>query len=112
MTENPRNVMVCDAPYLQNEFGDPNFFYFFNPILSFSTSSESFEKICALELLGVNVLKQCPVVFPPKVCFVFKMLCNFMQENCAEHAYYCSHIIKRHNHNNFFCFSGQNNSNY
>ena len=23
---NPRNAMVCDTPYLQNEFGDPRFF--------------------------------------------------------------------------------------
>ena len=27
MTGNPRNAMVCDAPYLQNEFGDPRFFF-------------------------------------------------------------------------------------
>ena len=31
--------MVCDAPYLQNEFGDPQIF---NIILSFSTYSEDF----------------------------------------------------------------------
>ena len=35
----------------------PHFFYVFNLILSFSTCSESFEKICAWELLGANVLK-------------------------------------------------------
>ena len=35
----------------------PDFFYVFKLILSFSTCSESFEKICAWELLGVNVLK-------------------------------------------------------
>ena len=57
MTGNPRNAMVCDASYLQNEFSDPQFFYVFNLILSFSTCSESFEKICAWELLGTNVLK-------------------------------------------------------
>ena len=57
MTGNPRNVMVCDTPYLQNEFGDPRFFYVFNLILSFSTCSQSFKKICAWELLGANVLK-------------------------------------------------------
>ena len=34
----------------------PDFFYVFNLILSFSTCSESFEKICAWELLGANVL--------------------------------------------------------
>ena len=27
MTGNPRNAMVCDAPYLQNQFGDPHFFF-------------------------------------------------------------------------------------
>ena len=26
MTGNPRNAMVCDTPYLQNEFGDPRYF--------------------------------------------------------------------------------------
>ena len=36
--------MVCDTPYLQNEFGDPRFFYVFNLILSFSTCSQSFKK--------------------------------------------------------------------
>ena len=35
----------------------PDFFYVFNLILSFSTCSESFEKICAWKLLGANVLK-------------------------------------------------------
>ena len=36
----------------------PDFFYVFNLILSFSTCSESFEKICAWELLGANVLNK------------------------------------------------------
>ena len=27
---NPRNAMICDAPYLQNEFGDPRFFLRFS----------------------------------------------------------------------------------
>ena len=58
MTGNSRNAMVYDARYLQNEFGDLRFFYVFNLILSFSTCSESFEKICAWELLGANVLKR------------------------------------------------------
>ena len=49
--------MVCDAPYFQNEFGDPPFFYVFNIILSFSTYSQSLKKICKWELLGANVLK-------------------------------------------------------
>ncbi len=29
VTGNPRNAMVYDAPYLQNEFGDPRFFLLF-----------------------------------------------------------------------------------
>ena len=38
MTGNPRNAMVCDTPYLQNEIGNPRFFFYvFNLILSFST---------------------------------------------------------------------------
>ena len=57
MTGNPRNAMVCDAPYLQNEFGDPDFFYVFNIILSFSICSQSFKEICTWGILGVNVLK-------------------------------------------------------
>ena len=48
--------MVCDTPYRQNEFGDPDFFYVFNLVLSFSTCSQSFKKICTWELLGANVL--------------------------------------------------------
>ena len=35
----------------------PDFFYVFNLILSFSTCSQSFKKICVWELLGANVLK-------------------------------------------------------
>ena len=35
----------------------PDFFYVFNLILSFSTCSQRFKKICAWELLGANVLK-------------------------------------------------------
>ena len=35
----------------------PDFFNVFNLILSFSTCSESFEKICVWELLAENVLK-------------------------------------------------------
>ena len=52
MTGNPRNAMVCATPYLQNEFGDPRFFNVFNLILSFSTGSQSFKKICAWEVFG------------------------------------------------------------
>ncbi len=44
----------------------PDFFYFFNLILSFSTCSESFEKIRAWELLGANVLNiRTLEFFPP-----------------------------------------------
>ena len=50
--------MVCDAPYLQNEFCDPRiFFYVFNLILSFSTCSQIFKKLCPWEILGANVHK-------------------------------------------------------
>ena len=49
--------MDCDVSYLQTEFGDPQFFYVFNIILSFSTCSQSFNNICVWEVLGANVLK-------------------------------------------------------
>ena len=48
--------MVCDTRYVQNEFGDLRFVYVFNLILSFSTCSQSFNKICTWDVLGVNVL--------------------------------------------------------
>ena len=35
----------------------PDFFYVFNLILSFSTCSQSFNKICVWEVLGANVFK-------------------------------------------------------
>ena len=38
----------------------PDFFYVFNLILSFSTCSQSFNKICAWEVLGANVLNIWP----------------------------------------------------
>ena len=56
MTGNPRIAMVFDMPYLQNEFGDPQFVYVFYLILSFSTCGQSFKKICTCEVLGVNIL--------------------------------------------------------
>ena len=46
VTGNPWNVMVCAMPYLQNEFGDPQFFYIFNLILSFSTCCQRLKKVC------------------------------------------------------------------
>ena len=44
--------MVWSTRYLQNEFGDPRFFYVFYLILSFFTVSESFKKICVWEVFG------------------------------------------------------------
>ena len=67
--------MVFDTPYLQNELGDPRFFLVFNLILSFSTCSQSFKKICTWELLGTNVLK-CNQL--PK-CFYFNQIYQFSQ---------------------------------
>ena len=57
MNGNPRNAMVFDTPYLQNEFEGARFFYVFNLILSFSNYGQSFKKICTWVLLGANVLK-------------------------------------------------------
>ena len=45
-----------------------DFFYVFNLILSFSTCSESFEKFCAWELLGANVLKRHRELYVNNVC--------------------------------------------
>ena len=39
------------------------YFYVFNLILSFSTDSQSFKKICTWEVLGANVLKVVPDSF-------------------------------------------------
>ena len=83
MTENPRNTMVCDAPYLPNEFGAPDFFYVFNIILSFSTCSQSLKKNCTWEILGANVLKLSSIfqgaleeVTSAKIISVVKALAN------------------------------------
>ena len=35
----------------------PDFFYVFSIILSFSTCSQSFKKLCTWEVLGANVLE-------------------------------------------------------
>ena len=43
----------------------PVFFYVFNLILSFSTCSQSFKKICTWELLDANVLKKTNSSFQP-----------------------------------------------
>ena len=52
ITGDRKNAMVCATPYLQNKFSDPRFFYVFNLVLSFSTCSESFKKICTWEAFG------------------------------------------------------------
>ena len=76
VTEIPRNAMVCDMPYLQNEFGDPRFFlkYVFNLILSFSSCSQRFKKICTWELLGANVLKVLTYCY---ICSLIVVIENF-----------------------------------
>ena len=48
--------MVCDASYLQNEFGDPLFFTFLIESYHFLPTVKVFKKICTWELLGTNVL--------------------------------------------------------
>ena len=48
--------MFWATPYLQNELGDPRFFYVFYLILSFSTVSQSFKKTVCGKFLGANVL--------------------------------------------------------
>ena len=61
---NPARIASSDWKYWKcyglwyAEFGDSRCFYIFNIILSFSTCSQSFKKICMWELLGANVLKQ------------------------------------------------------
>ena len=47
----------------------PDFFYVFNLVLSFSTCSQSFNKICVWEVLGANVPK---VNFRPKISLAQK----------------------------------------
>ena len=39
VTGNPRNAMVSETPYLQNEFCDPRFAYVFNLILSYFSAA-------------------------------------------------------------------------
>ena len=53
----------------------PDFFYVFNLVLSFSTCSQSFNKICVWEVLGANVLKQRQKLighFRVPLCLCFK----------------------------------------
>ena len=80
--------MVCDTPYIQNEFGDPSFFYVFNLSLSFSTCSQSFKKICTWKLLGANVLK---VALNP----IYRIYLNFAK------SYILSCLSKFYNKKNF-----------
>ena len=59
MTGKPRNAMVCATPYLQNEFGDPRFFFYvFNLILTFSPAVKVLKKSVRGKFLGANVLKE------------------------------------------------------
>ena len=48
----------------------PDFFYVFNLVLSFSTCSQSFNKICVWEVLGANVLKL-PYLWPKNAVYVW-----------------------------------------
>ena len=49
-------AMVCDTPYLKNEFGDPRFFLrFLSNFVIFHL--QSFKKFCTWELSGANVLE-------------------------------------------------------
>ena len=58
VTGNHRNVTVCNTPYLQNDFGDPRFFYVVNIILSFLTCSQGFKKICIWEIWARTSLRK------------------------------------------------------
>ena len=65
----------------------PEFFHVFNLILSFSTCSQSFKKICTWGLWGANVLKLAYEFFSPILAQYFKELrldtksCNFFSFN-------------------------------
>ena len=52
MTKVPKNTMVCDTLYLQNELGDPPIFYLFDITWSFSNCIQSLKEICAWEDFG------------------------------------------------------------
>ena len=105
VTGNPRNSIVCDAPYLQNEFGDPLFFYVFNITLVFSTYGQSFKKICPWQLLGANFLKdhvdhirkvlrrlrEHAVKLKPKRCRLFKREVNYLKQIVSAAGYRLDH---------------------
>ena len=64
----------------------PDFFYVFNLVLSFSTCSQSFNKICVWEVLGANVLN----------CFSFSLWHHILsslhqrRKSCLKvHARFC-----------------------
>ena len=56
----------------------PNFFYVFNLVLSFSTCSQCFNKICVWEVLGANILKvdklALELVNHPNISFVANLI--------------------------------------
>ena len=64
---NPRNAMICDTPYLQNEFGDPrSFFTFLIQFYHFLPAVKVFKKSVrgnfwartSLRYLQVNTLRE------------------------------------------------------
>ena len=57
MTGNPRNAMVCDTPYLQNEYGDPDFFTLLILTYHFLAADKVLKKSVRGKFLGANVLK-------------------------------------------------------
>ena len=86
--------MVCYTPYLQNEFGDPRFFFYvFSLILSFSTCIQSFEKICTWELLGANAIK-----ISPKVRHNIFFLSFTKTEKRVPLNRFCNQSYKEHEH--------------
>jgi len=49
--------VVFDAPYFENEVGDPQFFSISDIGNSLSDCSQSMKKICVVEVFRANVLK-------------------------------------------------------
>ena len=60
----------------------PDFFYVFNIILSFSTCSQSFKKICTWEILGANVLKK--IGGNQELCQIGKIWFDWSVKNAME----------------------------
>ena len=70
----------------------PDFFYVFNLILSFSTCSQSFNKICVWDVLGANVLKAAEKYYF-KICeYMLKIL--LCQKTLSSYASKPSHSTK------------------